>query len=409
MKFKKIPLFGKDSSPQNTSNILALIGTSAFWLIFLICMIIIKPKPQKPKFKEIQIVLSQDFTTQKTTPIKEEKSENQEQSQKMQETQKTEEIVQQVPNKMPQTEMPQAEMPQTETAQKSETITKTTEPQNSTPKKTESKAIQKTQAESKPVKQKEVETAKPKIESKPVQKNEPVQKNKIVDQTEPVEYAKSVEELMAEQMASKKKKKEFDWDMFEDEAQEESSQDYVQTQQKNPIKTQESSFSGEAGVAAGKIVSSIKSESVQKVKNASTQKTSSSTANALAKISNTSFKGNTANGISGQTEVQTEINQDGHVKLKMSNGNTRALLEPVQPVINLSQNAAATIDGSITVKIIFKVVESGNVPQNEIQITPAAILTEIVKSEIIEQISKWRFEAADYVAFAEFDYKIVKQ
>lgn len=405
MKFKKIPLFGKDSSPQNTSNILALIGTSAFWLIFLICMIIIKPKPQKPKFKEIQIVLSQDFTTQKTTPIKEEKSENQEQSQKMQETQKTEEIVQQVQNKTPQTEMPQ-----TETAQKSETITKTTEPQNSTPKKTESKAIQKTQAESKPVKQKEVETAKPKIESKPVQKNEPVQKNKIVDQTEPVEYAKSVEELMAEQMASKKKKKEFDWDMFEDEAQEENSQDYVQTQtQKNPIKTQESSFSGEAGVAAEQNVSSIKSESVQKEKNASTQKTSSSTANALAKISNTSFKGNTANGISGQTEVQTETNQDGRVKLKMSNGNTRALLEPVQPVINLSQNAAATIDGSRTVKIRFKVVESGNVPQNEIQITPASILTEIVKSEIIEQISRWRFEAADYVAFAEFDYKIVKQ
>lgn len=404
MKFKKIPLFGQDSSPQNTSNILALIGTSAFWLIFLICMIIIKPKPQKPMFKEIQIVLSQDFTTQKTTPIKEEKSENQEQSQKMQETQKTEEIVQQVQNKTPQTEMPQ-----TETAQKSETITKTTEPQNSTPKKTETKAIQKTQAESKPVKQKEVETAKPKNESKPIEKTEPVQKNKIVDQTEPVEYAKSVEELMAEQMASKKKKKEFDWDKFKDEAQEESSPDYVQTQQKNPVKTQASPFSGEARVAAEKIVSPIKSESVKKEKNASTQKTSSSTANALAKISNTSFKGNTANGISGQTEVQTEINQDGHVKLKMSNGNTRALLEPVQPVINLSQNAASTIDGSRTVKIRFKVVESGNVPVNEIQITPASMLTQIVRNEIIEQISKWRFESADYVAFAEFDYKIIKQ
>ena len=372
-------------------------------------MIIIKPKPQKPKFKEIQIVLSQDFTTQKTTPIKEEKSENQEEAQKMQETQKNEEIVQQVQNKTPQTETPQ-----TETAQKSETITKTTEPQNSTSKKTESKAIQKTQAESKPVKQKEVETAKPKIESKPVQKTEPtpvqkIEKSEPVQKTEPVEYAKSVEELMAEQMASKKKKKEFDWDMFEDEAQEESSQDYVQTQQKNPVKTQASPFSGEAGVAAEKIVSPIKSESVQKEKNASTQKTSSSTANALAKISNTSFKVNTENGISGQTEVQTEADQNGHVKLKMSNGNTRALLEPAQPVINLSQNAAATIDGSRTVKIRFKVVESGNIPQNEIQITPASILTEIVKSEIIEQISRWRFEAADYVAFAEFDYKIVKQ
>ena len=67
MKFKKIPLFGQDSSPQHTSNILALIGTLTFWLFFLICMIFIKQKPQKPKFKEIQIVLPQDFSTQKNT------------------------------------------------------------------------------------------------------------------------------------------------------------------------------------------------------------------------------------------------------------------------------------------------------------------------------------------------------
>lgn len=407
MKFKKIPLFGKDSSPQNTSNILALIGTSAFWLIFLICMIIIKPKPQKPKFKEIQIVLSQEFTTQKTAAKNEEKSEIQEESQKLLENPKKEEAVQPVQNETPKIETPQI----------TETVSKVPE----TPSKSEPivKDIPKTQAETKPakpksepktapkesvVKKENQNTVPKKTEPKPVQKTEPV------PNTEPVEYAKSVEELMAEQMTSKKKKKEFDWDMFEDDMQEEDNQDYVQTQpQKNPVKTQQSSFSGEAGVAAEQNVSSIKSESVQKEKNAASKKTTSSTTSALAKISNTSFTGKTENGISGQTEVQTEADQNGHVKLKMSNGNTRALLEPAQPVINLSQNAAATIDGSRTVKIRFKVVESGNIPQNEIQITPASILTEIVKSEIIEQISRWRFEAADYVAFAEFDYKIVKQ
>ena len=398
MKFKKIPLFGKDSSPQHTSNILALTGTLAFWLIFFIFMIVIKPKPQKPKFKEIQIVLPQDFSTQKNTAKKEEKSENQKELSKMQEAQKTEEIVQPVQN----------EVPQIETSQETETVTKVPETKNAVPNKTEPKTVQKTQTESKPAEQKAPENTKPK--TAPITESKPVPKTESVQNAEPVEYAKSVEELMAEQMTSKKKKKEFDWDMFEDDLKEENSQDYVQTQKtKNPVQTQASSFSGEAGVAAEQNVSSIKSESVQKEKNASTQKTSSSTANVLAKISNTSFKANTSSGISGQTEVQTEINQDGHVKLKMSNGNTRALLEPLQPVINLSQNAAATIDGSRTVKIRFKVVESGNVPQNEIQITPASILTEIVKSEIIEQISRWRFEAADYVAFAEFDYKIVKQ
>ena len=398
MRFKKIPLFGKDSSPQHTSNILALTGTLTFWLIFFIFMIVIKPKPQKPKFKEIQIVLPQNFSTQKNTAKKEEKSENQKEPSKMQEAQKNEVIEKPVQNEVPQNQTPQV----------TETVTKAPETKNAVPNNTEPKTVQKTQAESKPAEQKAPEVTKPK--TAPITESKPVPKTESVQNAEPVEYAKSVEELMAEQMTSKKKKKEFDWDMFEDDLQEENIQDYVQTQKtKNPVQTQTSSFSGEAGVAADQNVSSIKSESVQKGKNASTQKTSSSTANALAKISNTSFKANTSSGISGQTEVQTEINQDGHVKLKMSNGNTRALLEPLQPVINLSQNAAATIDGSRTVKIRFKVVESGNVPQNEIQITLASILTEIVKSEIIEQISRWRFEAADYVAFAEFDYKIVKQ
>lgn len=397
MKFKKIPLFGQDSSPQHTSNILALIGTFTFWLFFLICMIFIKQKPQKPKFKEIQIVLSQDFTTQKTTPTKEEKSENQKEPSKMQETQKNEEIVKPVQN----------EVPQIETSQVTETVTKAPEIKNAVPNKTEPKTVQKTQAESKPAKQTAPENTTPK--TAPITESKPVQKTESVQNVEPVEYAKSVEELMAEQMNSKKKTNDFNWDMFEDDMNEDN-QDNVYTQfQNNSVETQKSTFSGEAGVAAEQNVSSIKSETVQKEKNASTQKTSNSTANALAKISNTSFKGKVENGIIGQTEVQTETNQDGHVKLKMSNGNTRALLEPTQPVINLSQNAASTIDGSRTVKIRFKVVESGNVPQNEIQITPASILTEIVKSEIIEQISRWRFEAANYIAFAEFDYKIVKQ
>ena len=397
MRFKKIPLFGKDSSPQHTSNILALIGTLAFWLIFFIFMIVIKPKPQKPKFKEIQIVLPQNFSTQKNTAKKEEKSENQKEPSKMQEAQKNEVIEKPVQNEVPQNQTPQV----------TETVTKAPETKNAVPNNTEPKTVQKTQAESKPAEQKAPENTKPK--TAPITESKPVQKTESVQNAEPVEYAKSVEELMAEQMNSKKKTNDFNWDMFEDDMNEDN-QDNVYTQfQNNSVETQKSTFSGEAGVAAEQNVSSIKSETVQKEKNASTQKTSSSTANALAKISNTSFKGKVENGIIGQTEVQTETNQDGHVKLKMSNGNTRALLEPTQPVINLSQNAASTIDGSRTVKIRFKVVESGNVPQNEIQITPASILTEIVKSEIIEQISRWRFEAANYIAFAEFDYKIVKQ
>ena len=60
-KFKGTPLFGQDSSPQNTSNILALIGTALLWLTFLICAIFIKPSVKKPKYKEVQIVLFEEF------------------------------------------------------------------------------------------------------------------------------------------------------------------------------------------------------------------------------------------------------------------------------------------------------------------------------------------------------------
>ena len=79
MKFKKIPLFGQDSSPQNTSNILALGGTAFLWVVFLLCMIFVKPKVQKPKYKEIQIVLTlenqQAKQTQKEQSVQEVKQE----------------------------------------------------------------------------------------------------------------------------------------------------------------------------------------------------------------------------------------------------------------------------------------------------------------------------------------------
>ena len=216
---------------------------------------------------------------------------------------------------------------------------------------------------------------------------------------------------MAEQMTSKKQQKEFDWDsMFDDSDETESFQNdsYEQTK-KIPQNTEnvQSSFSGAAGIAAENTSSAVKSETSQKQD--VQQKTSRQTTSSLERIMNTSFVGQMSNGVQSQTNIQTSVSNDGHVKLKMSNGHTRSLLEPSEPKIILSQNAASTIDGSRTVKIRFKVVESGNVPVNEIQITPASMLTQIVRNEIIEQISKWRFESADYVAFAEFDYKIIKQ
>ena len=93
--------------------------------------------------------------------------------------------------------------------------------------------------------------------------------------------------------------------------------------------------------------------------------------------------------------------------MQMSNGRSRALIYPEKPVINLSAQAAATIDASITVSISFKVNEKGNV--SGITISPASAFKEIVKQEITGQLLDWLFEPADYTATATFDYTIVKR
>lgn len=392
MKFKKIPLFGQDSSPQNTSNILALGGTAFLWVVFLLCMIFVKPKVQKPKYKEIQIVLTPENQQAKQTP-----KEQSVQEVKQEQIQKTEPANQPVQK----TETPKISQ-KTPVQPSGKTTPKENVQNNSKPKVAEQP---KTQQTPKQVQQSKTQQT-PQTPTPQIQTPQPV-----AQKTEPVEYAKSVEELMAEQMTSKKQQKKVPWDlMFDDSDETESFQDdsYEQTK-KIPQNTEDvqSPFSGEAGIAAENPSSAVKSETSQKQD--LQQKTSSQTTSSLERIMNTSFVRQMSNGVRSQTNIQTSVSNDGHVKLKMSNGHTRSLLEPSEPKIILSQNAASTIDGSRTVKIRFKVVESGNVPVNEIQITPASMLTQIVRNEIIEQISKWRFESADYVAFAEFDYKIIKQ
>lgn len=392
MKFKKIPLFGQDSSPQNTSNILALGGTAFLWVVFLLCMIFVKPKVQKPKYKEIQIVLTPENQQAKQT-----QKEQSVQEVKQEQIQKTEPANQPVQK----TETPKISQ-KTPAQPSAKTTPKENVQNNSKPKVAEQP---KTQQTPKQVQQSKTQQT-PQTPTPQIQTPQPV-----AQKTEPVEYAKSVEELMAEQMTSKKQQKEIDWDlMFDDSDETESFQNdsYEQTK-KIPQNTEnvQSPFSGAAGIAAENTSSAVKSEISQKQD--VQQKTSSQTTSSLERIMNTSFVGQMSNGVQSQTNIQTSVSNDGHVKLEMSNGHTRSLLEPSEPKIILSQNAASTIDGSRTVKIRFKVVESGNVPVNEIQITPASMLTQIVRNEIIEQISKWRFESADYVAFAEFDYKIIKQ
>lgn len=361
-KFKGTPLFGQDSSPQNTSFILGLIGTGIFWFLLLICALLIKPVQKKPKYKEVQIVLS-------STSVKE----------KVKESSAPAQAASELLPASSETPVAPANEESTLPVQKSSAPAKTE------PAKTQDSKPSKTQL-TKPV-EKKVAAPSP-------------------APTEPTIY-KSVEELMAEQMATKKSSSsDYDpWVAMEDDFEENTNE--TSSNQNTIVNNTTPAFEGTAAQTVAKDepeTSSSSSSSTEKKQTAS-----SGTIKALSSIKSQTYAGgNAANGIEAETNVKTTNSGSGKVEMVMSNGSSRALLEPSKPVINLSDAASMTIDGSRKVVIQFRVVESGNVPRAEISITPASILSELVRNEIKDQVSKWRFEAADDSATAEFEYKIVK-
>lgn len=360
-KFKGTPLFGQDSSPQNTSNILALIVTALLWLTFLICAIFIKPSVKKPKYKEVQIVLS-------STPVKEKVKESSAPAQAASEP------------------LPASSETPVAPANEESTfpVQKSSAPAKTEPAKTQDSKPSKTQL-TKPV-EKKVAAPSPAL-------------------TEPTIY-KSVEELMAEQMATKKSSSsDYDqWAAMEDDFKENTNE--TSNTQNTIVNNTTPAFEGTAAQTVAKDeqeTSSSSSSSTEKKQTAS-----SGTIKDLSSIKSQTYAGgNAANGIEAEPNVKTTDSGSGKVEMVWSNCSSRALLEPSKLEINLSKAASMTIDGSRKVVIKFRVVESGNVPRAEISITPASILSELVRNEIIDQVSKWRFEAADYSATAEFEYKIV--
>lgn len=362
-KFKGTPLFGQDSSPQNTSNILALIVTALLWLTFLICAIFIKPSVKKPKYKEVQIVLS-------STPVKEKVKESSAPAQAASEP------------------LPASSETPVAPANEESTfpVQKSSAPAKTEPAKTQDSKPSKTQL-TKPV-EKKVAAPSP-------------------APTEPTIY-KSVEELMAEQMATKKSSSsDFDqWVAMEDDFKENTNE--TSNTQNTIVNNTTPAFEG----TAAQTVAKDESETSSSSSSSSTEKkqiASSGTIKALSSIKSQTYAGgNAANGIEAETNDKTTNSGSGKVEMVWSNGSSRELLEPSKLEINLSKAASMTIDGSRKVVIKFRVVESGNVPRAEISITPASILSELVRNEIIDQVSKWRFEAADYSATAEFEHKIVK-
>lgn len=349
MKNNGLPIFENDSLQTRTTKIGAIF-TAVFWLIFLICSFVIKPQPKKPKYKEVQIVLS-------STPVVKKEAE--------------------------------APAP-------AEAAPTTTAPAEKTP-----EPVKETVKEPAKAEVKKTEPAKPAVKKPEPAKTAPAPA-KTQPAAEPVEYAVDPMEAFNQQVA-KKPKQEFDWSMFDDDPVETS----PSSSQSQTVKPVENSFYGSAGTAADTSTNTRQTSTSEKSKNE--EKASSSTTGKLGKIENTTFKGVSVGGVQAETNVKAKASGSGKTMMEMTDGTQRALLDPSEPIINLSEKAASTIDGSKTVTINFKVVESGNVPRGEISITPASALSEIVRNEIYDQISKWRFESAEFVSTAKFEYKIIKK
>lgn len=366
INYKGTPLFGPDSDAQHTSEFFAIAGTILFWLLFLIFSLVIKPQPKK-QYKEVQIVLS-------STPV----------VQKSEESPAPAEAAAAPSAAASQTEeapvTPVVETPAPAPSPKSNPAPKPVE------KKVETPAPKKTETPKPKAQQQKTET--PKTTPAPVQKSEPV---------EQVLYQDPMEAFANQ--TKQQPKKEFDWSKLDgDEVETEDAKDNQR------IVESQSTIEGAAGIATTTPNKNLTSTSSND--NSKTTTSSSATINKLQGIRNT-FSGNAPSGIQSETNVKATTSGSGKVEMEMSNGRTRALLDPEKPVINIPPELYPLIDSSRTVTISFKVVDSGNV--TDVQISPASSLHSSIRQEIIGQLLFWRFEPADYTATASFEYKIIKR
>lgn len=386
-KFKGTPLFGQDSSPQNTSRILSLCATSAFWLVFLLCMIFIHPAEKTPKYNEVKIILS-------STPLEKNESDTIA-AQKAESSAQSSDDSNEISNAQNSLTDEKTSSPVEDSSaasktsspvEKSPVAPKTSVPtENSTTPKSSS-----TPAESKTVAKNETAPVAAK-NTQPVQTSEPFIFSGI-DLSDGVDFGTK----------NSSPADDFDWSIFDNDETSPSS---------DSSNTNKVAANSSASGSAGETASNSNSGSQQSTSSESRNKNndaSSGTSSALENIRSNSknFSGRAENGVESNTNVQAEKSGNGKYLLQMQGGKARLLIEPAEPKINLSKIASDTVSSDIDVTVSFSVTQNGLVSEASVSFTPASVLSEIVKKEIAEQLSKWRFESSDAISYASFEYHI---
>lgn len=340
-------IFSKDAPIQKKSNFLSICLTFIFWiLLFLLIVFLPSSFQKKQKYETVKIVLSE---SQKKIIEPVEKNPQPKVEDKI-----IEEKVQSV-----------VEKKQTEVEKPSV-------------------------LEEKQVEEKRVE---PKIEKSNQNVKTEVQEQK----SEEIEYALDPMEAFALQ-TSKQSEQEFDWSKFDENSTVTKSQNENYVLSGNKIE-------GVAGEISSSSSNKISSQ-IEK-KNFTNEGTSSITESALEKIANTSFVENSSSKITTKSNVNSSTSDDGKIQIKTTDGRFRVLLEPEKPILNISDENAP--DGSRTVTIIFKIQPNGYILKSDVSITPAAVLSDSLREELIFQISTWRFESTNFSSTASFEFNIIRK
>lgn len=270
--------------------------------------------------------------------------------------------------------------------------------------------LQKKDVPSKNQSSKDVEKIKP-VEPKKIHEEKSVsQKNEIVKKEsessekqknfEEPKIKKSVEQLMAENNSSAKKTAEWNENFFDD-SQTVQSKNVSEAQNKVQAK---SSIEGTAAKSSTEKKSGVSSSS-ESAENGNAD-VSEETKSSLANIKNT-FSSSVSGNIKSKTSVASQ-NSGGKLSIKMSDGKSRELLYPKNPVIFISEENAKLVDETKKVIVRFKVRADGTVPVTGISILPSSLLPLQIQAEIKEQIQLWRFseESSGLDGTASFDYTL---
>lgn len=399
-KFNSFVETHTDDKTQANALKTAVVGTGILWLILVVLMSVCPGFRKPERYKTISIMLE---------PVSEsisEKSEKLNPAAEKIENAKAKEAAAPANNKKAvekQSEPAKPVQKPAEQIKKQETAKKADNPAAKTVEKPAKSAEPVKPAESKP----ENSKAAP---AKTVE--QPKAAPKVLETTTApapkkakIKYKKSLDELMEEQMGASAKQKAFDDSMFDDVVAETNTSSQSVSKNVNRMNNS-SALSGSAAVAADSTSGSVSATADRAEKPSSA---SSATSAMLSKISAVQYSKPIGNGLSSKSDVKVAQSTDGKLAIELSDGSARVLLEPLKPVIIISEENGKRIDSSRQVVISFRILAAGNVPFSGITITPSSALPEEIQSEIKDQVSTWRFAPASSDGQAKFEYSIIKR